>query len=99
MKKKLLYAILIATLAAGCAHQQKSKDYVDDQTTSARIKSDLLRDTVINGQEIYVSTYQGRVELTGYVANQQQKQRAETIAASEPGVLAVHNDLIVRTGR
>ncbi len=108
MKKNISYAILVAALTAlplslttGCAHHphQRSQAYVSDQTTTARIKSDLLRDRYVNGENIFVSTYKGRVELTGFVGTQQQKDRATQIAANQPGVTAVHNDLIVQTGR
>lgn len=107
MKNKLSCTILAVALAAlplsfttGCSnHFHQSQAFVDDQATTARIKSDLLRDRAVNGQDIYVSTYQGRVELTGYVASQQEKDRAGLIASSEPGVTRVHNDLVVRTGR
>lgn len=103
MKKEVLreiLTILLAVFVFGCAgHRQNSKVYVDDLTTTARIKSDLIRDPVVDGLDIYVSTYEGRVELTGFVATEQQKERAGAIAASQPGVVRVHNDLTVRTGR
>jgi osmotically-inducible protein OsmY len=108
MKKNISCAILVAALTAlplglttGCVHHhhQRSNDYVNDQTTTARIKSDLLRDPFVKGENVFVSTYKGQVELTGFVDTQEQKYRAGQIAAREPGVAQVHNDLIVRTGR
>jgi len=93
-------AVLPLGLTAGCESRQKeSRRFIDDQTISARVKSDLLRDPVVPGSNIYVSTYQREVQLSGFVATPGEKTRAGRIAASVPGVKDVHNDILVRTGR
>jgi len=108
MKKNISYALLITALAVlplgfttGCArhHYHSSRVYVNDKTVSARIKSDLLRDRIVHGEDVDVTTYNGEVQLSGFVRTQEEKNRAAQIAASVPGVAAVRNDLIVRTGR
>jgi hyperosmotically inducible protein len=46
-----------------------------------------------------VTTYKGVVQLSGFVENQAQKDRAGEVARQTSGVADVHNDLIVPTGR
>lgn len=106
MKKSLFLLVWSLVLlpvwfTTGCAthHRTSPESYVDDNTLSAKIKSDLLRDPNIQGTAITVTAYQRQVQLTGYVATPQEKERAGLIAASTPGVAAVRNDLVVQTGR
>ncbi len=106
MKKTMALMLLLGvtilplTFTTACAtHHRTVSTYVDDQTLSATIKSNLLRDPLVRGSDINVTTYNREVQLSGFVASQDQKNRAGQIAASTPDVRAVHNDVLVRTGR
>ncbi len=106
MKKTFSTLLLAAVMGlplftTACAHHRHETvgAYTDDRTLSATIKSDLLRDPIVRASDVNVSTYRGEVQLSGFVNSQDQKDRAGRIAASTPGVTAVHNDLLVRTGR
>jgi hyperosmotically inducible protein len=44
---------------------------------------------------VKVDSLRGNVQLSGFVDNQAQKDRAGQIAASAKDVVSVHNDLIV----
>ncbi len=96
-----LTALAACFLSTGCAHRQyqSTTAYVDDKTLTAQVKSNLLRDPAIQAMNVNVSTWQRRVDLTGYVRTEQEKARAGQIAASVPGVAGVHNQLLVQTGR
>lgn len=91
---------LPALLTSACASNDRDTPaYVDDQTLAAKVKSDLLRDPVVNGATIEVSTFRREVRLSGYVDTEQEKERARQIAASVPGISGVQNDIVVQTGR
>ncbi len=94
----LAAAPLALTTACASKHTENQR-FIDDQTITARVKSDLLRDPVVPGSNVYVSTYKREVQLSGFVASPEEKTRAGRIAASAPGVAAVHNDILIRTGR
>ena len=72
---------------------------MDDKSLTARVKSELGRDPVAKATDINVTTFNREVQLSGFVATEEEKRRAGQIAASVPGVVSVHNNLLVRTGR
>ena len=78
---------------------QTVRENVDDKTISTKIKTAMYADPGVKGTEVKVTTFRGVVQLSGFVENQAQKQRAEEIARQTKGVVDVHNDLIVPTGR
>ena len=109
MKKKITLFVLLAALAAvpftfttGCAVAQRRESagaYVDDKAISAKVKTALYRDPIVKGTQVDVNTFQGVVQLSGFVENQAQKDRAGQLAQQTKGVQAVHNDIVVQTGR
>lgn len=108
MKKHIAYTMLVAALAAvpllntGCAvfkGDQSAGTYIDDKTITGKVKTALLRDPVVKGSDIDVTTFNGQVQLSGFVESQQQKDRAGELAREVSGVAEVHNSLIVQTGR
>jgi hyperosmotically inducible protein len=109
MKKTIAYSMIVmsiasvplATLSSGCAarHYSSAGAYADDKTITARVKTALTRDPIAKAIDINVTTYNREVQLSGFVGSEQEKVRAAQVAASVSGVAAVHNDLLVRTGR
>ena len=107
MNKKILLIMILASLAAtplmtGCAvtqHRETTGQYIDDKKISAKIKTQLYRDKEVKGTQVDVTTFQGVVQLSGFVETQSQKDRAGEIARATEGVRDVHNDLVVPTGR
>lgn len=89
-------------LTSGCAvahHQETAGAYGHDAEITAKIKADLYKDPDVKGTEVHVTTMNGVVQLSGFVDTEQAKQKAADIARSVPGVMDVHNDLILPTGR
>ena len=108
MKKQIRYVILAAALACvpllhtGCAvtrGQQSAGTYIDDKTITAKVKTELLKDSTVKGTDVDVTTFNGAVQLSGFVESQEQKDRAGELARQTKGVQQVHNNLIVQTGR
>jgi hyperosmotically inducible protein len=94
-----LAAFLAAFLAVGCAGNENSRStgtYIDDTAVSAKVKTELLTDKRVKGTEVAVRTYNGEVQLSGFVDSPDQKVRAVQVARAVPGVRDVHDDLIVK---
>jgi hyperosmotically inducible protein len=109
MRKRIINVLMVASLGlvpaaltTGCAvarHQETAGEYGSDAKTTARIKTALYKDPVVKGTEVKVSTMRGVVQLSGWVDSEQARDRAGQIARSTPGVIDVHNDLLLPTGR
>jgi osmotically-inducible protein OsmY len=109
MRKQIINVILVsalgllpAALTTGCAvmhHQETAGEYGRDAKITAQIKTDLYKDPQVKGTEVKVTTMNGVVQLSGWVDSEQARDRAGQIARSVPGVLDVHNDLLLPTGR
>src|SRR5688572_8160077 len=109
MKLKLGGLLLIAALSAvplsmmtGCAvtsGRESVGQYTDDKTVTAKVKTALARDPIVKAHQVNVTTFQGTVQLSGFVDSQEQKDRATEIVREIEGVKELHNDLVVPTGR
>ena len=66
---------------------------IDDSILTTKIKSGLLTDPVVKGLDTKVETYKGNVQLSGFVENQAQIDRAIEIARSVDGVKSVENKM------
>jgi osmotically-inducible protein OsmY len=89
-------SLAILSGCAGTATTRSTGEYLDDTTVNAKVKAELLRDPVVSGLAVNVDTYQGTVQLSGFVDSAQQAQRAEQIARNTPGVQNVQNHLAVK---
>ncbi len=69
---------------------------IDDTAVTGRVKAALLADADIKSLDISVQTVQGAVQLTGFVDNQAQIDRANTLAAAAEGARSVKNELMVK---
>lgn len=98
--KVLALMTMFLTLAAGCRTMtgQSLGTIVDDQTTRGSIKTKLTTARIQNLTWVGVDVENGIVTLTGNVESEVQKQRAENIARSTPGVRGVINALLVTPG-
>jgi osmotically-inducible protein OsmY len=70
-------------------------DRVNDATTTARVKFELLANDSTEGLQINVDTVNGTVFLNGEVASDQERELAERIAGNAEGVHDVENRLQV----
>ncbi|WP_020208056.1 BON domain-containing protein [Gilvimarinus chinensis] len=69
--------------------------YMEDISTTAAIKTELLASSNINGMSIDVDTYKDEVTLSGEVETEAQRKLAEAIVSKRDGVAKVVNNLKV----
>lgn len=70
---------------------------VDDSVITGKVKMELLKDPVVKGMKVNVETYQGTVQLSGFVDNERQATKAAEVAVTVKGVKHVINNLIVKS--
>lgn len=69
---------------------------LDDAAITAKIKTEIFKDSLLNMSEIEVSTTGGVVTLQGAVKSQTSIDRAVEIARSIKDVKSVESDLVVK---
>ena len=84
------------TKASAINDRVKVARVVDDSVITAKVKTQLLKDSLVKGLKVNVETYQGAVQLNGFVDNERQAARAVAVAATVKGVKNVINNLIVK---
>jgi hyperosmotically inducible periplasmic protein len=70
--------------------------YLDDSVITTKVKARLAEENVLRSFEINVKTYNGVVQLRGFVDSQTSIDKAGRVAGSVEGVKSVKNDLIVK---
>jgi osmotically-inducible protein OsmY len=94
----LVLLMLIATFAA-CASTRTNEstgEYVDDSVITTKVKSLLAADDFLKSFQISVETYQGTVQMSGFVNSQKAVDKADEIVRSVKGVKSIKNNLIVK---
>lgn len=95
----LAMPIASGTLLSGCAasdHHQSTGQYIDDSTITTKVKAAILDDPDLHVTQVNVETYQGVVQLSGFVDEHSQIKKAEADARNVEGVRSVKNDLRVK---
>lgn len=69
---------------------------IDDGVITTQVKAALLADASINGLDINVATRKGEVQLSGFVNNQGQIDRALAVARTIDGVTQVTNQMSLK---
>ena len=104
-KVSRILAVLFVALAMGsvlgCAstdtrERQPVGEYIDDSVITAKVKAAIAGDPDVSVLEVSVETYDGVVQLSGFVSNQAQANRAVEIARGVSGVKNVRNDMRIR---
>jgi len=100
--KNLISAAFVATVAitaVGCSstnQQASTGEYVDDTVITTKVKAALINDPNVKAREVNVETFKGDVQLSGFVAEAADAQRAVEIARGVKGVTSVKNDIRVK---
>ena len=90
---------LALSLSAGCGlfpQTEEPAEAFDSAGTTARLKTALAADDVLSLVQIEVETFRDVVQLSGFVDDEAQAERAGEIAAGVEGVREVRNDLVVK---
>jgi osmotically-inducible protein OsmY len=96
---RIVIGLLLVALMAGCASsatQESTGEYIDDSGITASVKAAIYNDPMLKFGQISVETYQGVVQLSGFVDSKQAAARAVELARSIKGVTSVKNSLVVK---
>ena len=69
---------------------------LDDKTITETVKHDLNREPVYKFSDVDVKTFNGVVQLSGFVTTDDQKRRAGEIAQGVEGVAQVENNITLK---
>ena len=75
----------------GIRNQITIKPLISATDVETAIKAAFERHAMLDAKKIQVTTYGSKVELTGKVANNMEREEAERVAWAAPGVLSVDN--------
>lgn len=109
-RKFLVLGITLAgamsVLIAGCGNRQDESakspastsvgTQIDDTVVTTKVKSALFADSDIKSFDLKVETRKGAVQLSGYVDNQAQIDRAITATRAVEGVKSVDNNISLK---
>jgi osmotically-inducible protein OsmY len=96
---KILACLFVLVAFVGCSAANKrgsAGDYVDDTVITTKVKAAIFDEPTLKTLQISVKTFQGEVQLSGFVDSAQNVTKAGEIARGVEGVTKVSNDLIVR---
>lgn len=87
-------SIAVVTGCAHPGHERPAKLVMSDAAITTKVKSALLAEENIRSMDISVTTFDGQVQLSGFVDSEWQIDKASSVAKSVEGVKSVKNDLI-----
>jgi osmotically-inducible protein OsmY len=91
-------AVSTGAVATGMvAERRGTGEYLEDVWVSWNIRGSFIKSDVVKVANINVSTYQGRVLLTGVAASQEEIDEAISLANKTRGVLEVSSELKVQS--
>jgi hyperosmotically inducible protein len=107
--QKLLLAAALSFLIAGCGNNQDAQPMasakttvgteIDDTVVTTKVKSALLADAEVKSFDFKVETRKGAVQLSGFVDNQAQIERAIAATRGVEGVKSVENAITLKDGK
>ena len=96
---KFLSCCLLMAAFIGCAATQKHESagqYVDDTAITTKVKAAIFEESTLKTLQINVKTYQGVVQLSGFVDSSQSVTKAGVVARRVENVRSVKNYLLVK---
>ncbi|HJS22047.1 MAG TPA: BON domain-containing protein [Steroidobacteraceae bacterium] len=92
-----LMSTAIAAVAATTRDAAREQGLrTEDTLLTARVKGALVTDKVTRAHHINIETFQGIIQLSGFVSTEAEKTRAGEVVAAVPGVVEVRNAIQVR---
>ena len=89
-----LVVLMAATLGcAATADRQSTSEYVDDSWITTKVKSEIFAEPSLKVAQVNVETYQGVVQLSGFVDSNASMAKAVEVARAVKGVKSVKNDM------
>lgn len=99
MKFLACFVLITSIMAVGCAATQKHEStgqYIDDSVITTKVKAAIFEESTLKTLQINVKTYNGVVQLSGFVDTAQSVTKAGEVAGRVEGVKEVKNDLVVK---
>lgn len=87
----LLFASMLGCNVA--PKKETTAEYIDDSYLTTKVKAAILRDPTLKSSEINVESYEGAVQLSGFVNSRSDITRAVEVTRTVRGVKAVRNDM------
>ena len=78
------------------SHKRTAGRYLDDKVLVQKVKGALDDSEVYKFPDVKVNTYEGTVQLTGFVDTEEQKRKAEEITRNVRGVYNVQNQITLK---
>ncbi|HEY8068060.1 MAG TPA: BON domain-containing protein [Burkholderiales bacterium] len=109
--QKIFLAAAASILIAGCGNSEQATPApspvakttvgteIDDTVVTTKVKSALLADAEIKSFDFKVETRKGAVQLSGFVDNQAQVDRAISDTRGIEGVRSVENGITLKEGK
>jgi hyperosmotically inducible periplasmic protein len=100
--KKILFCLTTllgaagVAFTAGCsstAEHRSTGAFIDDSAITTKVKAAFVKDDLVKALDVKVDTYNGSVQLSGFVESSAQSARAEQIARGVAGVRDVTNNI------
>jgi hyperosmotically inducible periplasmic protein len=103
LRAGLLLAVTVGTIGLfGCAsspdRSRTAGQFKEDKKLASNIQDALTHASVYKYPDVTVTAYRGRVQLSGFVTTEGQKEEAAKIASQTPGVAQVENNLLLKEG-
>lgn len=103
-RRSILTSLAAAALmaVAACSSNPENRrtagETAGDAAITAKVKTAIATDVgARTATAVNVTTYNGTVQLTGFVDNDEQKKRAEAAAKQVEGVKSVDNDIRIKS--
>ncbi len=96
---QLVALVFMTSLIISCSSgpaKESTGEYIDSAAVTTKVKAAFVKDPELKVFSISVDTFKGVVQLSGFVASEEQVVRAGEVARSVSGVQSVSNDLIVK---
>ena len=94
-----LFLAIVFLSALGCAGsptQESTGEYITDSWITTKVKAALADDRQVKATEVNVETFNGVVQLSGFVSSDAAMYEAVRIAWGIKGVKSVKNDMRVK---
>ena len=96
---RIIGCLVLLVAMLGCAGDRTTRstgETIDDGAIATKVKSALIADPGVKGTQVQVEVYRGVIQLSGFVDNAAQAQRAVAVARNVSGVTEVKNSLLVK---
>lgn len=99
---KYAYAAFLAltlVTAVGCSSTSKHEgtgEYIDDSVITTKVKAAIFNEPTLKSTEINVETFKGVVQLSGFVHDSEDVNKATEVTRKVSGVSSVKNVIQVK---